>query len=458
DAAARGAAAKYNRAGFESLVSIYEKDRAQVEQGRVKALSAQPLWADKPPDWTHAAWGDFKAALLADGDHWRAWTDWYERRLIGAPIHLELERARVLEPSRADWENNEGPERVNRLLLDIEARFAPEPEPEPDGQPVSYYRVLWVGDRMQAELFPADAHSEDAEGYYDALCRTLRKLAAKTDRANLPFDQEAHDIATELLEALAPGLDALKPGIVGPALTQFSGLWADLETDDGKAQSSALTRSKVRAALGLLGDIAALSPRMGEILIGRQLLQFDGDAAREKILAGLDRIRFVFSLDLFEDILDPSALEPLRFQEEAIASLTQDIERATSLDMKARLTDERDALIKDQLLNLNAQMTALIDKLQMDDEAGRHGAISADVRRVFAKIRADLPDALAEEVIGLIRHTPAAVLIAALGFATSSPFLLVTAAAPMLLGAKADKLMETLAKLLKSKSDDDSED
>lgn len=74
-------------------------------------LAKQSLWPlDKMPAWVVDNWLRLKSALLALGDDWEVWTDWYEARLRGGPANEDLELARVLI---ADEIWDQGPKVVN---------------------------------------------------------------------------------------------------------------------------------------------------------------------------------------------------------------------------------------------------------------------------------------------------------------------------------------------------------
>ena len=97
-----------------------------IESGRFAAdLAGTPLWPDGAPRWAKEAWRKFKSALLAAGQDWNVWTDWYELRLAGDasdPPNEVLEVARAMIPDEI-WKQN--PAAVNaeiRRLIDNWAR------------------------------------------------------------------------------------------------------------------------------------------------------------------------------------------------------------------------------------------------------------------------------------------------------------------------------------------------
>jgi hypothetical protein len=79
---------------------------------------ARPVWPDGAPKELQNLWASMKRRLLArEGEHWEAWTNWYDARLDPAtpipcynPPIEELERARVLLPEDL-WK--QGPAAVN---------------------------------------------------------------------------------------------------------------------------------------------------------------------------------------------------------------------------------------------------------------------------------------------------------------------------------------------------------
>jgi hypothetical protein len=85
-------------------------------------LAQQSLWQQGASDTQPTRnWDYLKATLLSrTGENWGVWIDWYEARLRGDDINLELELARVLEPSEVDWRT---PRVANAKIQAIVERF-----------------------------------------------------------------------------------------------------------------------------------------------------------------------------------------------------------------------------------------------------------------------------------------------------------------------------------------------
>lgn len=112
-------------------------DRSEIIKGeKPESLAFQPLWWNLPNKKSVRYWGILKAELLHQAPHWSAWTDWYEDRLWGSersrPVITKLEAARVLEPTDKQWKA--GPDVINPLLLEIEARYR-KSQVDPDEVP-----------------------------------------------------------------------------------------------------------------------------------------------------------------------------------------------------------------------------------------------------------------------------------------------------------------------------------
>ena len=78
-------------------------------------LARAPLWSGHTPEWVKAASTDLREHLLAVDEGWEVWTNWYDARLRGDPVDIELETRRVIELTR--W--YEGPAAVNAWIAAI---------------------------------------------------------------------------------------------------------------------------------------------------------------------------------------------------------------------------------------------------------------------------------------------------------------------------------------------------
>jgi hypothetical protein len=110
-------ALSFSRESFEAMLDAYSRDAEILEQrtGTVTLATSQ-LWPGRLPAWVMDAWDQLKHALLAAGDDWLVWTDWYEERLKGRPGNQAVEIARASIPNQM-WER--GPDLVNAHIREL---------------------------------------------------------------------------------------------------------------------------------------------------------------------------------------------------------------------------------------------------------------------------------------------------------------------------------------------------
>jgi hypothetical protein len=90
-------------------------DAVAVKDIGTKAVASLPLWRKDTPSRVTDMWPALKAHLHAASEGWEVWTEWYDARLRGDPVDVELETKRVIEPKR--W--NDGSAAVNAEIADI---------------------------------------------------------------------------------------------------------------------------------------------------------------------------------------------------------------------------------------------------------------------------------------------------------------------------------------------------
>jgi len=99
-------------------------DATAIDEGKDPAsLAKDPIWGTGGaiPKNILSSWQRLKTRLLALNEGWQIWTDWYEDRLHGRSINMELECAYVLELTEHDW--TRGPRHTNAKLAEIIERF-----------------------------------------------------------------------------------------------------------------------------------------------------------------------------------------------------------------------------------------------------------------------------------------------------------------------------------------------
>ncbi len=228
-AAARTSASSAARAAASNMWKMASTDASLIEAGRNvmdRALWLQPtrgavrgFRSHSPPDWASTAWRELKTQLLADGDHWQVWIDWYEAILkgkspypnINGKARESLEMQIALLPDEL-WK--QGPKAVNteiKRLIEVEHEkqgvFLGElPSPAPatrfavSGDKVDVLPTsAWQGQEKRADAYRARALAL-AGAVASRLERTnaLPDLSAAVavafDRLSEPFDQIDPDL------------------------------------------------------------------------------------------------------------------------------------------------------------------------------------------------------------------------------------------------------------------------
>lgn len=89
-----------------------------------KNLHAEPLWSDQNP--LSEYWAAVRSRVLAQGDGWRFWVDWYDNALQGRPQDYDLlTKIALIDPE--DWDK--GADHVNALIADIRIKHLAETRP-----------------------------------------------------------------------------------------------------------------------------------------------------------------------------------------------------------------------------------------------------------------------------------------------------------------------------------------
>ncbi|TVP74366.1 MAG: hypothetical protein EA339_00540 [Rhodobacteraceae bacterium] len=89
-----------------------------------EALDRCPLWEGENP--LADLWAQTRPQILAQGDGWRFWVDWYDNALLGRPQDYELLTKIALIDS-ADW--GKGADHVNALIAEIRLNHIAESRP-----------------------------------------------------------------------------------------------------------------------------------------------------------------------------------------------------------------------------------------------------------------------------------------------------------------------------------------
>jgi hypothetical protein len=102
----------------------------------IEFLGLQVFPVGQPAD----LWHEMKRGLLATGQDWEVWTDWYEARLTGKRTNKKLEIARATIPNET-WE--QGPAVVNAHIKDLIAKHKRRPPKKDPILPAAATRSRW---------------------------------------------------------------------------------------------------------------------------------------------------------------------------------------------------------------------------------------------------------------------------------------------------------------------------
>lgn len=89
-----------------------------------QGLKRRVLWAEENP--FAQLWADTRPKILARGDGWQFWVDWYENALHGRPQDWDL-LTKIALISSEDWDK--GADHVNALIAEIRAEHIAETRP-----------------------------------------------------------------------------------------------------------------------------------------------------------------------------------------------------------------------------------------------------------------------------------------------------------------------------------------
>ena len=91
-----GLEVEYWNAFAEDMALAVRSAAAKHDESQsLHELSMSPLWPSGTPDPVQHKWREMKAHLLAAGEDWQVWTDWYDDRLRGAAACREVELDRI---------------------------------------------------------------------------------------------------------------------------------------------------------------------------------------------------------------------------------------------------------------------------------------------------------------------------------------------------------------------------
>jgi hypothetical protein len=278
DAAATAVTAANNHA-FWSAISF---DATRVEAGvAASVIAGLPLWPQDQPDELQSLWQEMRTALLAAGEYWDVWTDWYEARIAGGVGDEEHELA-YLRIEEGLWD--QGPAAVNAEIkrrmpdrsaaLDTteapdEAAFTGDVAPvplvadsisslgasagEPTLEPGPVLQVTKRGLEIISQPIGTDFDEQLQKALHDRLRRLLSTLKDATARVANAHPALAHLISeySELVEQPFDQLDVASLWAVGAGLLAFRAAFTNQST-------STMTEPLEPALLALLQQAAAI--------------------------------------------------------------------------------------------------------------------------------------------------------------------------------------------------------
>jgi hypothetical protein len=102
--------------GLSAMTVVWEEIRTDAIASQALgagALVDLPLWSVSAPRWPVIAWADLQA-LLPEGEDWKVWIDWYDRRLHGGSRGEDYELVFASVPQE-EW--NKGPAAASAWIL-----------------------------------------------------------------------------------------------------------------------------------------------------------------------------------------------------------------------------------------------------------------------------------------------------------------------------------------------------
>ncbi len=161
--------ADISRGAAATFWAALPDDTARIEGEFVDPaeIAASPLWPRGQPPEIAKLWQAMKRDLLAAGEDWEVWTDWYDARLRGDPAIEELEVARAMIPDEM-WK--QGPAVVNKEIKRLIEKYkaaGPSPDPPPQQKKfVGFFSYAHIDARVDPNL--VEAFSSEVEKRVDA--------------------------------------------------------------------------------------------------------------------------------------------------------------------------------------------------------------------------------------------------------------------------------------------------
>jgi hypothetical protein len=220
----------FERSGGAGASSVFDillsDDLSDLEGAAASAIAGLSLWPNTLPDWMVRRWDELKKDLLADGNGWEVWINWYEDRLRGITRSEGHEFAYVETP---DWMWADGPAQANAWILErireLEVLSAAKSNiPSiPESGPGPQYQ-LRNGRLSEETSQPLRDEAQRQLNLHGFLRRDSRKLADTLQQAANRYPELANAAReySDLYEVEITATDVTGVWSVGSALAAFA--------------------------------------------------------------------------------------------------------------------------------------------------------------------------------------------------------------------------------------------
>jgi hypothetical protein len=250
---------------LDAYTSALSDDLSRVHNGATELLSL-PLWPDGVPVRMTELWDRLRGDLVALNSGFDVWIGWYEDRLTGQPLHMEVERQWALVP---DEILTKSPFEVNqhlKALRDAHLDDQPADLLKSDAGPGTHLNVASTSPlpEIPAEQRPGLQFALGATGQIDLVSSGV---AAPDDLAEIRAMRGAIIEAVDDLAKLLEGSNAYAT-IIRVAMRYKTAILADpLSVDQLYSYGVRLENISARIEREIAsGDYPDLAPQAGEAL------------------------------------------------------------------------------------------------------------------------------------------------------------------------------------------------
>jgi len=254
--------AEYRSNVRSELWGIFSEDAHEI---LAKGEIYQSLWRDDPPDWVLRHWRNLCTALLSAKDEdWGVWIDWYEARLRGDPVNLDLDRAIALIPD-VIWD--QGPKVANAEIRRLMNEHGNRNHNRRLPLSIERTRNLVEQDRLGLKFNPSgdhvelDASDDPADARIEKTLPIMRmrakQLCRAFERANDPDQLDRRDEAMMFAEIIEkPLLSVAEEALVLWHISMGFGSAYELDSVERAKGGSVLNDSQRSAIYAFLASSA----------------------------------------------------------------------------------------------------------------------------------------------------------------------------------------------------------